>query len=657
MDIKQKCVNTLRLLSVEQIEKANSGHPGIALGAAPILFTLYNSVMNYQAKNDKFLNRDRFILSAGHGSSLLYSTLHLFNFNVSMNDLKNFRQINNITPGHPEVHITSGVETSTGPLGQGISNAVGMAIAEKHMQTIFNTSTFNLINHKVYCLVGDGDLMEGVSNEALSLAGHLKLDNLVVIYDSNDISLEGATSLSFTEDTYKKYEALGFKLFFVEDVNDLDDLEQKLLLAKKESEKPSFVIVKTQIGYGSSIAGSEVVHGKPLSKKEINILKENLSFEHEPFTVSDEVKEYIKQKTSQNDSYENKWNSILEEYKKENISLYENLKKFNEKEYEKLAVEKLMKLKIDASLSMREQGSIILQELKHLLPNLIGGTADVAPSTKAYLKDLGSFSHINYAGKNIHYGVREHAMASIANGISLYGGLKTFVSTYLAFTDYMKAGVRMSAIMKAPILYFITHDSILIGEDGATHQPVEQLVTFRAMPNLNLIRPCNPQEVIAGFVTYLESENPTMLVLSRHSFTTKESTVKDALKGGYILKKESGKLDLILITSGSEVEPCLIAQEELEKIGIMTRVVSMPCFEIFDKQDEKYKNKVLPKRIKNRIAVEAGSSYSYYKYVGEKGTIIGVDGFGASGKMEDLKNVFLLNSEHIFEIAKKMCEK
>jgi transketolase len=613
--------------------------------------------MNYNSEDASFFNRDRFILSAGHGSSLLYSTLHLFSFNVTMDDLKQFRQYKSITPGHPEVHITSGVETSTGPLGQGVANAVGMAIAEKHMQALYNTKDIKLIDNQIYCLVSDGDLMEGVGLEAFSLAGHLKLDNLTFIYDSNDITLEGGTSLSFTDDTAKKFEAMGYYVEQVLDGNNLDDIEQKLLLAKQQTQKPSLVIVKTVIGYASPLEGTEKAHGKPLSKQEIVVLKQNLNFEHTPFTVDSDVLEYVSLKHKQNKKYYENWLNLKEQYKQQNVSLYEQFEKIFTNEYETLAIEKLKKLKIDSKLSMREIASTILQELKLLLPQIIGGTADVAPSTKAAFNNLGSFSSSNYSGKNIHYGVREHAMASIANGICLYGGQKTFVSTYFAFTDYMRAGIRMSAIMKLPILYFITHDSVLIGEDGATHQPVEQLVGFRAMPNINVFRPCNAEETLAAFITYLESKVPTLLVLSKSNINAKESTVKDSLRGGYILSKSTKKPSLILIATGSEVEVCLTAQEQLEQMGIGTQVVSMPCMELFDKEDEKYKNKVLPKRLQKRIAVEAGSAYSFYKYVGVNGKIISVDSFGGSGKPEDLKNAFLLTPNHVVDVAKKMFEK
>lgn len=656
MEIKKECVNTLRLLSVEQIEKANSGHPGIALGAAPILFTLYNSVMNYNAKNPKFFNRDRFVLSAGHGSSLLYSTLHLFGFNVTMQDLKNFRQYGFNTPGHPEVGVTDGVETTTGPLGQGVANAVGMAIAEKHLKTMYNKPNFNIINNKVYCLVGDGCLMEGVSNEALSLAGHLNLDNLVVIYDSNDITLEGAKSLSFSENTKQKYEALGFKILEVEDGNNLEDLEQKLLLAKKEEEKPTLVIVKTKIGFGSNVEGTSAAHGKPLTKEQIGLLKQNLEFDHTSFTVKKEVREYVGLKQKQNEAYEASYNKLLKEYENEYLSLYEEFKKIQNGGFVFEASLKLESFKPSNDKAMRAVASDVLQELKLYLPNLIGGTADVASSTKAYLEDFGTFSKENYSGKNIYYGVREHAMASVANGISLYGGLRTFVSTYLAFTDYMKPAMRLSAIMKEPILYFITHDSILIGEDGATHQPVEQLVTLRAIPNMNVVRPCNASEVVAGFIIYLDQKNPTTLVLARHQIKAKEGNVKGALKGAYILAKEEGILDLVLIATGSEVELALHAKKELEKIKIGTRVVSMPCMELFDEQEKRYQQKVLPKN-KRRIFIEAGSSYSFYKYLNEKDEVLCQDVFGASGKQQDLQEAYGFTVEHIMKLAKQILPK
>jgi transketolase len=658
MDIKQKCINTLRLLSVEQIEKASSGHPGIALGAAPIMFTLYNSVMNYNAKNPNFVNRDRFVLSAGHGSALLYSTLHMFGFNVATSDLKQFRRLAGITAGHPEYRLTEGVEASTGPLGQGISNAVGMAIASKHLASTFNTKEHEIINNKIYCLASDGCFMEGVANEAMSMAGNLALDNLVVIYDSNNITLEGKSELSFSEDTSKKYQAMGFNVLEVSDAEDLEDLEQKLLLAKKEDKKPSLVIVKTKIGYGSHLEGSHLSHGKPLSKSDISTLKNNLNFEHRPFEVDEDVMKFVALKQKQNEKYENNWNNLLKDYENNNLSLFEQFKKSFSNDYKEKCVEALRKFKLeDENLAMRDIGQRVLEELKILLPNLIGGTADVSPSTKAYLKDLGSFSKKNYSGKNLHYGVREHAMAGIANGILLFGGLNTFVSTYVAFTDYMKASMRMSAIMKLPVLYFLTHDSVLIGEDGATHQPVEQLISLRATPNTKVFRPCNLSEVLAAFITHLEGNEPTVLVLAKQKINAVKSAVKDALKGGYIISEEKGKLDLILIATGSEVEISLKAKEQLEKLGINTRVVSMPSIEVFEAQEERYKNKILPKRVTKRIAVEAGSSYSFYKYIGSEGKVIGVNGFGGSGTSEELRQAFNLTPDYIVEVAQKMLAK
>jgi transketolase len=653
MDINQKCVNTLRLLSVNQIEKANSGHPGVALGAAPVLFTLYNRVMSYNAGNTKFFNRDRFVLSAGHGSSLLYATLHMFGFDVKISDLKSFRRLGSITPGHPEYLVTEGVETSTGPLGQGISNSVGMAIAEKHMASIFNKENIKLIDNHIYCLAGDGCLMEGIGVESLSIAGNLKLDNFTLIYDSNNITIEGKTNLTFTEDTRAKYEALGFEVFEVLDANNLEELEKELLKAKK-AEKPSLVIVNSKIGYGSHLEGTNTIHGKPLDNKGIEVLKQNLGFKSEPFTVSEEAKEFVSKKALQGEQAEKEWNKLLESYKTKYPQDYELLNKYLSDDFKEQAIKSIEKLSLSSDIAIRDMGHLILQQLNKTMPNLIGGTADVAPSTKAFMKEAGSFSSKNYAGKNLHYGIREHAMAGISNGIVLYGGLFTYASTYMAFTDYMKGGMRLSALMELPVLYYVTHDSVLIGQDGPTHQAVEQLVTLRATPNLKVWRPANKKEVKAGFIAFLKTKKPTVMVLAKQKNNVRENNARNIEKGGYIINHEIGELDLILMATGSEVELAQKARLKLEEQGINTRVVSIPCFEEFDNQDESYKEEVLPNSCRNRLAIEAGSAYSFHKYVGLDGNIISVDEFGESGTQEELATRFNLTVDKVVEIAKKM---
>lgn len=654
MNKKTEAINTLRLLSVEQIEKANSGHPGVALDAAPIFFTLYNSIMKYNSKNPKFFNRDRFVVSAGHASSLLYSSLHLFGYKVTMEDLKKFRQIGSITPGHPEYGVTEGVETSTGPLGQGVSNAVGMAIASKYLASTFNKPNFELINNSVFCFVGEGCLMEGISNEALSLAGNLKLDNLIVIYDCNKITIEGSSEIAFTENIKLKYKALGFNVIEVENGNDINNLENCLSIAKNNTEKPTMVIVNTKIGFGSSFEGTNLAHGKPLNKKDIEYLKMNLKFEHKPFTVDKAVLKLIEEKLKQNIKEEQEWNDLLKLYEQEHYGLYSELEKYLNNDFKIQASKNLYNLELEDNLSIRDLGHQVLQELKVSVPNLIGGSADIAPSSKAYMEDFGAFASDNYNGRNIHFGIREHAMSGIVNGINLYGGLYAFGSTYLAFTDYMKAGMRMSALMNIPSLQIITHDSLLIGEDGPTHQAVEQLVGLRAMPNMRVFRPCNASEVIAGFIVGLENDAPITLVFAKQKIKAQKSQIKDALKGGYIFSEETGTLDLIIIATGSEIEISLKAKEVLEKMGIGTRIVSMPCIELFEKQNDRYKNHILPKRKLKRIAVEAGSSYSFYKYVGFEGKVIGMDTFGASGKSKDLAKKFGFTSENIVNVAISM---
>ncbi|TJX68944.1 transketolase [Soehngenia saccharolytica] len=652
MNIDQLCVNTVRMLAVEAVEKAKSGHPGMPLGAAPMAYTLWAKVMNHNGKNPYWINRDRFVLSAGHGSMLLYSLLHLFDYGLTIDDLKNFRQLDSLTPGHPEYGHTKGVEATTGPLGQGISMAVGMAMAEAHLSKIFNRDKYNVIDHYTYVIAGDGDLMEGVSNEASSLAGTLKLGKLIVLYDSNSISIEGSTKIAFTENVRKRYEALGWETLYVEDGNDIAAIEKAILQAKKNLSQPTLIEIRTHIGYGTEKEDSASAHGEPLGEHNIEVLKKNLNWNYQPFEVPEEVKNHLKEVCDNLANKEKEWNEMYKKYMDDYPELAKELKAWFNKDIPIDYLDSDDFWSFEKDLSTREASGILINRLADVIPNFIGGSADLAPSTKTYMKNRKDFSHEDYTGSNIHFGVREHAMGAILNGLSLHGGVRPFGATFFVFSDYMKPAMRLSSMMKQPVTYVLTHDSIGVGEDGPTHQPIEQLTVFRAQPNFIAFRPCDARETAAGWYTAIKStETPVGLVLSRQTLPLLNGTGKDALKGGYILRKETKKLKLILMASGSEVNLIYKASELLEEKGIGTRVVSMPSFELFEMQEDDYKEKVLPSNVRARIAVEAGSSLSWYKYVGLDGRVISIDSFGASAPADKLFDKFGLNIENIVEKA------
>jgi len=615
-------------------------------------YTLWAKVMNHNGKNPNWVNRDRFVLSAGHGSMLLYSLLHLFDYGLTIDDLKEFRQLDSLTPGHPEYGHTKGVEATTGPLGQGISMAVGMAMAEAHLSKIFNRDKFNIIDHYTYVIAGDGDLMEGISNEASSLAGTLKLGKLIVLYDSNSISIEGSTDLAFTENVRKRYEALGWHTLYVEDGNDLISIEKAILEAKKNLNQPSLIEIRTHIGYGTEKQDSASAHGEPLGEHNIEILKKNLGWDYEPFVVPDEVKSLLRDICNQNENKEKEWNELFAKYMDEYPELARELKMWLEKTVPSDYLDSDNFWSFEKDLSTREASGILINRLAEVIPNLFGGSADLAPSTKTYMKNRKDFSHEDYTGSNLHFGVREHAMGAILNGISLHGGLMPFGATFFIFSDYMKPAMRLSSMMKLPVTYVLTHDSIGVGEDGPTHQPIEQLTVFRAQPNFITFRPCDARETAAAWYTAINStQTPVGIILSRQTLPLLEGTGKQALKGGYILRKETKKLKLILIASGSEVNLAYKASEKLEEEGIGTRVVSMPSFELFEMQDNEYKEEVLPSKVKARVAVEAGASLSWYKYVGLDGKIVGLDRFGESAPANKLFDKFGFNVENIVREA------
>lgn len=643
-------ISTIRILSAEAIEKAKSGHPGLPMGCAPMAYTLWSKFLKHNPKNSKWLDRDRFVLSAGHGSMLIYSLLHIYGYDVSIEDIKNFRQLGSKTPGHPEYGHTDGVETTTGPLGQGICNAVGMAAAEAYLAKKFNREGYNVVDHYTYSIAGDGCLMEGVSGEASSLAGTLGLGKLIVLYDSNNISIEGNTDIAFRENVGKRYEAYGWQVIKVDDGNDVQKISAAIEEAKKDNSKPSLIIVKNTIGYGCPAKqGKAAAHGEPLGEENLKATKEFLNWNYEPFTVPDEVKEAMEQFRKEAGEKENKWNDLFAGYR----NAYPELAKewdlwFNGKNSADILNNKEL-WSFDKPMATRESSGIIINRLVKLIPNLIGGSADLAPSNKTYMKDMGDFSAEDRSGKNLHFGVREHAMAAIANGIYLHGGLKVFVSTFFVFSDYMKGAMRLASLMKLPITYVLTHDSIGVGEDGPTHEPIEQLASLRSIPNMTVFRPADSKETAAAWcLAMTKQDGPTSLILTRQKLPLYEETGAEALKGAYILKDSKKETpDVILMASGSEVEFIYKAEEELMKKGIDARVVSMPSFELFDAQSQEYKEKVLPNKVRARVAIEAASSFGWHKYVGLDGKIISIDHFGASGKGEALFKEFGITTENV----------
>ena len=611
MDIKNLCVNTIRILSVEAIDKANSGHPGLPLGAAPMAFTLFSDIMNFNPKNSNWINRDRFILSAGHGSALLYSLLHIFGYSLTIEDLKEFRQKGSLTPGHPEYGHTEGVEATTGPLGQGVAMGVGLAMAQMHMGELFNTEDFKVFDNYTYVLTGDGCLMEGISNEASSLAGTLELSKLIMLYDSNNITIEGNTDVAFKENVRARYEALGWDTFSVEDGNNLEEIKKTIEKAKLTN-KPSLIEIKTKIGYGSVVEGSEKAHGSPLKSENTKKLKEKLNWCYsDKFYVPNEVYQYVDEVLKEKEKVEEKWNKQFEEYKIKHKDLYLKLQSFlnMEKPVELLNSDILYNFSED--ISTREASGKILNKISKKMSNLFGGSADLAPSNKCVMENFEYFSHNTKFGANIHFGVREHAMAAIANGLFLYGGIKPFISTFFVFSDYLKPALRLSALMKLGVIYIFTHDSIGVGEDGPTHEPIEQLAMIRSIPDVVVFRPCDWKETAAAWSYAINNDkHPTVMVLSRQKLKNIENTGRGALKGAYILKdSRNGNPELIIIATGSEVGIALEAADILEKEGRKIRVVSMPSMELFEMQSEEYKNKILPDSIRKRISVEALSDF------------------------------------------------
>lgn len=656
-DIQQLSVNAIRVLSAEAIDRSNSGHPGLPLGCATIGYTLFANNLVHNPKNPGFFNRDRFVLSAGHGSMLLYSLLHLFGYGLSVDDIKSFRQTGSLTPGHPEYGHTAGVETSTGPLGQGVANAVGFAVAESMLAARFNKDDVKLVDHYTYALCGDGCMMEGIESEAASLAGTWKLGKLIVIYDSNGITIEGSTDTAFTENVGKRHEAQGWQVIKVTDGEDIDAINKAIKRAKKETEKPSLIIVNTVIGHGSPKAGTADCHGSPLGAAATEQMKKEMGYDYPPFTVPDEVYAHIDSMKRRFSGYENKWKRKLKEYKEKYPEDYKAFIAATKGSLPDLTKEASLWVKGEKADATRNSSGAVLNKLAALVPTLVGGAADLAPSTKTYLKGLGDYGAADRAGRNMHFGIREHAMSAITNGMQLHGGLTCFCSTFFVFSDYMKNAMRMSALMQLPVIYVLTHDSIGVGEDGPTHEPIEQLAALRTMPNMQVFRPADLRETAAAYVSALTANGPTSIVLSRQNLVQLDKSGTSALKGGYIADDCIGTPELILIATGSEVGLALNAKRELEKDGAAVRVVSMPCVELFEKQSEAYRESVLPSSVRARVAVEAGCTHTWYKYVGLDGEVVGIDTFGASGPADELMVKFGFTTENVVAAAKRVLTK
>lgn len=634
----QLAINAIRTLSIDAIEKANSGHPGLPMGAAPMAYTLWAKQMNHNPDNPNWFNRDRFVLSAGHGSMLLYSLLHLSGYDLPMEEIKNFRQWGSATPGHPEFGDTIGVEATTGPLGQGVGMAVGMAMAERHLAATYNREQFNVVDHYTYALCGDGDLMEGVAAEAISLAGHLQLNKLIVLYDSNDISLDGELDMSFTENIQKRFESYGWNYIRVEDGNDVNELNAAIAQAKANDGGPTMIEVKTVIGYGSpNKSGKSAAHGAPLGSDEMALTKEAYAWEHEPFHVPEEVYETFKEATTTlGREVEAEWNTMFEAYEQAYPQLAKQLGDAIDRKLTVDVKEAMPTYEEGESIATRSASHKAINAIAKAVPSLFGGSADLASSNKTMMEGEGDFlPSQQYAGRNIWFGVREFAMGTALNGMALHGGLEVYGATFFVFSDYVRPAVRLSALMGLPVTYVFTHDSIAVGEDGPTHEPIEHLASFRAMPNLSVVRPADANETSAAWYYAVTSEStPTALVLSRQDLpvlpTTKERAFEGVGKGAYVVSEANGDLDAILIAAGSEVSLAVEAQKVLEKENIIVSVVSMPSWDRFDAQDAAYKEQVLPKSVTKRLAIEMGASMGWHKYTGTDGDVLGIDTFGAS---------------------------
>jgi len=665
IDIEQLSINTIRTLAIDAVQKANSGHPGMPLGMAPIAYALYYKTMKHNPANPKWINRDRFVLSAGHGSMLLYSILHLCGYKVSLDDLKNFRQWNSITPGHPELGHTAGVETTTGPLGQGFATAVGMAIARDYLAELFNKNGLKIVDHGIWGICSDGDLMEGVSHEAASLAGHLKLGKIVFFYDDNQITIDGKTDISYSDDVSKRFESYGWQVLTILDVNDPDQVERAIKLSRSGCDKPTLIITKTHIGYGSpNKQDKSSSHGAPLGEEEVKLTKRNLGMpEDKTFYVPDEVYSHFKGIIECGQEAEDMWNETLDEYKVKYPKDYALFESIMDYKFDEEWLSHLPKFEdYSEKIATRVASGKVLNAAAIDIPTLIGGSADLNESNMTHIKSSKSFSAEDRKGKNIHFGIREHAMGSILNGMAIYGGVIPFGATFLIFSDYMRPAIRLAALMKQKVIYVFTHDSIGLGEDGPTHQPVEQIAALRAIPNLIVIRPADANETVEAWKYAINhSGGPVALILTRQKLSildqNKYGSAKGLQQGAYILKDSNKNPDLLLIATGSEVSLSLKATERLEAEGKNVRVISFPSWEIFEQQSDEYKKQIFPSEIKARVSVEMGVGMGWQKYIGDSGKAISIEAFGASAPDNILYEKYGFTVEDVVATAKRVISK
>jgi transketolase len=655
-------ISTIRTLSIDAVEKANSGHPGMPMGAAPMAYTLWSKYLNHNPSNPDWFNRDRFVLSAGHGSMLLYSLLHLHGYDLSLDDLKEFRQWGSKTPGHPEFGHTAGVEATTGPLGQGFAMSVGFAMAEQHLAATYNRDDYNVVDHYTFSICGDGDLMEGVSAEASSLAAHLKLGKLIVMYDSNDISLDGDLHHSFSESVEDRYKAYGWQVIRVEDGNDLQEISNAIELAKSD-DRPTLIEVKTVIGYGSpNKSGKSASHGAPLGEDEVKMTKEAYKWTFEQdFHVPDEVREHYKALAAEGEKKEAAWNQKFAEYKKANPELAAQLETAIKGDLPEGWDKDVPVYEVGDSAATRASSGEVLNALAKNVPSMFGGSADLAGSNKTTINGEENFSRDNYSGRNIWFGVREFAMAAALNGMTLHGGLKPYAATFFVFSDYLRPALRLSSLMKIPATYVFTHDSVAVGEDGPTHEPVEQLAALRAIPGLSVLRPADGNEVAASWKLALESKDqPSALILTRQGLptlpSTKEKAYEGVKKGAYVVSEANGDLDGILLATGSEVSLAVDAQHELEKDGVHVSVVSMPSWDRFEKQSAEYKESVLPSSIKRRLGIEMGVTLGWHRYTGDEGSVLGIDTFGASAPGDVILKEYGFTTDNVVTRFKQLLE-
>ncbi len=658
-NINQLAVNTIRTLSIDAINAANSGHPGLPMGAAPMAYALWANHLNHNPNHPKWFNRDRFVLSAGHGSSLLYSLLHLAGYDVSIDDLKNFRKLNSKTPGHPEFGHTPGVEATTGPLGQGIANAVGMAMAEAHLAAKFNKDGHSIIDHNTYALVGDGDLMEGVAYEAMSMAGHMKLGKLIVLYDSNEISLDGELGIAFSEDIQKRAESVHWQYVRVEDGNDVDAITKAIQSAKENTDQPTLIEIRTIIGYGSpKVAGTNKAHGNPLGVEEATATKQVYGWHYEEdFFVPEEVTAHFNELKQKGIEKENDWNEQFNSYRESNPALADELEKAITGDV-LIEAKDILSFDTEKTISTRVASGEAINHYVKTIPSIFGGSADLSHSTMTDIKGEAVYAVESYAGRNIYFGVREHAMGAAANGLALHGGVKPFVSTFFVFNDYLRPSIRLAALQNLPVTYVFTHDSIAVGEDGPTHEPIEQLAALRAIPGLTVIRPSDANETASAWAYALQqTDGPVVLVLSRQNlpvFNETKANIENLSKGAYVLTQTNENPDVILIATGSEVSLAASAKAKLEEEQVSVRIVAMPSWELFDRQSNEYKESVLPSSITKRVSLEMGVSLGWERYAGQEGKVLSIETFGASGTGTEVMNLFGFTTENVVQITKNV---